>query len=129
MHITCNVMMCDQQDGGESMHCACPKYVYDHDMRIMHNMCMCMIAAGLNVKTCTQCHSLMRSPCLPFQQRASTIHLFYKNFFPGKCEKGNVMLQVHRRRQGSLVAKMCSQNSCFRLKSFPPYSFLGETHL
>ena len=73
-------MMCDQQDGGESMHCACPKYVYDHDMRIMHNMCMCMIAAGLNVKTWLHAMSLlMRSPCLPFQQRTSTIQFFYKN--------------------------------------------------
>ena len=31
-----NVVMCDQQDGGQSMHCPCLKYVHLHDMCIVH---------------------------------------------------------------------------------------------
>ena len=129
MHITCTVMMCDQQDGGESMHCACPKYVYDHDMRIMHNMCMCMIAAGLNVKTWLHAMSLFDALTLSLFPTAHFNNPILLQELVFQENERKEMFQVHQRRQGSLVAKMCSQNSCFRLKSFPSYSFLGETHL
>ena len=83
--------MCDQQDGGESMHCACPKYVYDHDMRIMHNMCMCMIAAGLNVKTCLHAMSLFDAltlslfPTARLNNPPSLQELFSRKMRERKC--------------------------------------------
>ena len=83
--------MCDQQDGGQSMHCAWPKYVHVHDMRIMHDMCMCMIAAGLNVKTWLHAMSLFDALTLsPFPTARLNNPILLQETFPGKCEKGNV---------------------------------------